>query len=140
MSEVTENRITDITEVRHFRLVKKEAILQLTGVSDNTAITNDYVLTNVSIVPNLAVSPNNRRTFDHCAIFNNGSHANKDLLSDECPSLAFVIENWTRVQADVLLDSFQSRPSLFAAPEEGCVLRLLQIEQVRRFKHAVKAT
>ncbi len=84
---------------------------------------------------NLAVLTDNGRPFDHGAIFNHRAFADENLLPDECLPLARVLQAWSKVLSQILLDPWQSCPCKLALLEDRRVFCLGQIKQIGWFEH-----
>jgi hypothetical protein len=91
-------------------------------------------------MPDLAVFPDNGRTFDHRAIFHQGSLANGNVVANIRHALAFVAEPRFEVLPEVLLDLLERLPRELGALKNGGVVRLRQVKQISGFEHAVTLT
>ena len=59
---VAEDRIADVTEMRHLNFIHQKAVLELAGVTQHAAFTDNDVATKISTWPNFRVSSNPERS------------------------------------------------------------------------------
>jgi hypothetical protein len=63
MRAMTQNRISDIVEMRDLRVIEEDAILELTRIPHHHAVPDDHILPHVTSAADLAILPDPRRAF-----------------------------------------------------------------------------
>src|ERR1044072_5668975 len=102
MGFVAENRIADITEVRHLGVIEEQRVFELARIPDHAAVPNDYVFAQISIVPNLAILPDDRGPLDHDAILHHRACADENMIADPGTSIALVAQLRPEILCDVV--------------------------------------
>src|SRR5438477_538231 len=77
------NRITYVIEVRHLYFIEEDGVFEFAGVSHDYAIPDDHVFAHVTTAANVAVFADPRRAFQHRALFDDCSSANKNMVADK---------------------------------------------------------
>src|SRR5262249_32693115 len=67
----------------HLRFVAYDAVLEFARVPHHHAIADDYVLAHVTATTDMTFFADPSRSFDDCALFNDGAAADKDRVADE---------------------------------------------------------
>src|SRR5262245_21727686 len=75
---------------------------------------------------------------DHRAILYQGAFPDENLLPYEGHSLATVMQAWLEMGLEIRPQFFQRFPGVFATVKDRGVLSLAEVEQIRRFEHALK--
>src|SRR5258708_25724955 len=83
MCVVTNNRITDVIEMRHLHFIEQDGIFEFAGVSHHDAVADDYVFTHVTAAADVAVFADPRRAFQHRALFDDLSSAHKNMVANK---------------------------------------------------------
>src|SRR5262249_28249861 len=58
---ITQNRVSDVVEMRGYHPVEQYRVLNLARVPDYAAVSDNNLLPDIGIMPNLAITPNDRR-------------------------------------------------------------------------------
>src|ERR1041385_851220 len=98
-------------------------------------VSDNHLLADIGVVANFAIAADDRRAFDHGAILDHCSVANKNLLTDPGDSFAAILQGGLEIGLDVWPDLLQRFPRQFAPIEKRAMLGLRKIKQIRRLEH-----
>src|SRR6266545_6014131 len=135
MRVMTDNRITYVIEVRHLHFIEQDGIFEFAGVSHDYAVANDHVFAHVTAATDVTVFADPCRTFQHRALFNNSSSANKNMVADE--RLAHELAQDCRLQTklEVTGDLFERVPDVILVFEQLRMSRVFEVKKVGGRKH-----
>src|SRR5258706_4062967 len=138
MRLIAKNRISDITEVRHFRMVKQKTVLEFARITYHATVSDDHIFPKISVVAQFTIPPDNRRPFDHHSIFNDCAFPNKNLLANMRVAFETAFTRRTQIGPDVILELLQSIPCVGTIFKKHNMFGLREIKKVSRSKHLRK--
>src|SRR5436309_1089316 len=83
MGVMANDRITHVIEVRHLHFIEKDGIFEFARVAHDYTVADDHVFAHVTTAATVAVFADRRRAFQHSALFNDRSSANKNMVADK---------------------------------------------------------
>jgi len=83
MCVVTNNRITDVIEMRHLYFIEQDRVFEFAGVSHDNAVANDHVFAHVAAAADVAVVADPCRALQHRALFDDRSPADKNMVANK---------------------------------------------------------
>lgn len=126
---IAEDGITDIIEVWDLRLVKDEAILELTGIAQNHAVPHDDIFTDVGPIANLTSLADPGRSLDHGSMLDHRAAPDEDGTADEGLADEFAVDAGFETKLKVGADLGQGFPGMGDIVEDEPVLGMAEIEQ-----------
>ena len=135
MGFVAENGITHIVEVRNFTVVEEHAVFELAGVPEHAVVTDDDVLSHIAASADLAVLPDPRGPFDVGTRLNDGTFAQKDVLTHDSGGMHGAEDGRLQMGFKVVANARQSRPYRLPVAEQSSVSGVVEIEVVGCGKH-----
>ena len=83
MRPIAENRIADVTEMRHLRFVEEDAVLELAGISHHHAVADDHVFAHVTAAADVAVLSDPGRALSTPRLVRRSCRADENRIADE---------------------------------------------------------
>ena len=135
MCVVTNDRITDVIEMRHLHFIEQDGVLEFAGVSHDHAVADDHVFAHVAAAPNVAVFADPCRAFQHRALFDDRSSANKNMVADEWLAHQLAEDRRLQTKLQVTGDLFERVPDVILVFEQLRMSRVFEIKKVGGRKH-----
>ncbi len=135
MGFVAEDGIAHIIEVRNFTVVEEHTVFELAGVPQHAVVTHDDVLPHIAPSADLAVLPDPRGPFDVGARLDDGTFAQKDVLTHDSGGMHRAEDGRFEMGFQVVADTRQSRPNRLPIAEQSSVSGVREIEVVGSGKH-----
>jgi hypothetical protein len=135
MRLIPEHRIPHVIEMWYFRVIKNDAVFELARISKDNAIADDHVFPDITAASNLAVIPDPGWTFDRRSIFDQGTPADIDILTDEWTAHNATVDCRFEAKLKITSDLLERVPNMRAVIKDRAVFCLVKIQKIPGSKH-----
>src|ERR671931_2405911 len=135
MRVMTNDRVTHIIEVRYLHFIEQDGIFELAGVSHDDAVADDHIFAHVTAAANVAVFADPRRAFQHRALLNDGSSANKNMAAYKWLTHQLAQDDGLEAKLQVTGDLFERIPNVILIFEQLRMSRVFEVKEIGRRKH-----
>jgi hypothetical protein len=136
---VAENGITDVVEMRHFAIVKEEAVFEFGGITEDTVASGNHMLPKIGSTADDRSGANPGRSLDNGVGFDDGPGCHVNPRADGCGRMNRSMDEGSfgrfEKTVEIGLQFPQSRPDRFSLREKRNVIGFGKIEIVRGRKH-----
>lgn len=135
MRVMSNDRITHVIEVRHLHVIEQDGILEFARVPHDYAVADDHVLAHVAAAANVAIFADPRWAFQHSALLNDRSSANKNMVADKWFAQQLAQDCRLETKLQVTGNLFERVPDVILVSEQLRMSRVFEIEKIGGRKH-----
>jgi len=130
MTLISEDGITDVSEVRRPGFIEKNAVFEFATVPKHTSITRDDVSAKISAMTHLAILPNPGGSLDINVRFHNGAFIDENGPLNHGMRRNFAEDIGLQVLLKISANAWKRLPGMFVTLKDGRVVGLAQVQQI----------